>query len=236
MKILALDSATDIASCAIMENENLLGEITINCKRQHSVILLPLIDTLLRELNIKISELDGFVVAKGPGSFTGLRIGVACVKGLAQGSNKPFVAVSSLDSLAYNMAYTEGIICPILDALRGNVYTALYEFIDHKLTKTTDYMILSIEELSEMLISKQKVVHFIGDGLLKNRDELLSRNSSWFTAPPSLNLIKASSACEIGKELLLAGIHENLYDFVPIYLRKCSAERELERKKGLTFD
>ena len=123
MKILSIDSATAAATCAILEDDNVLSEITFNYKKQHSLILMPIIDELFNNTGMCISDIDAFVVSKGPGSFTGLRIGLATVKGLSQGTNKPFVAISTLDALANNLAYTNGIICPILDALRDNVYT-----------------------------------------------------------------------------------------------------------------
>ncbi len=128
MKILSLDCATQSATCAILDDNNVLGEITFNLKKQHSQILMPMIDDLFKNTQMSISDIDAFVASKGPGSFTGLRIGMATIKGLSQGCKKPFVTVSTLDSLAYNLAYTDGIICPILDALRDNVYTALYSF------------------------------------------------------------------------------------------------------------
>jgi universal bacterial protein YeaZ len=135
MKILSLDSSTESATCSVLSEEKLYGEITFNYKKQHSVILMPMIDNLLKNIHMDINSLDGFVVSKGPGSFTGLRIGAAVIKGLSQGSGKPFSAVSSLDALAYNLAYTSGIICPILNALRGNVYTVLYKFQDFEFKK-----------------------------------------------------------------------------------------------------
>ena len=147
MKVLAIDTATESATCAVIEEDKLLGEITYNNKKQHSVIIMPMVDEILKNLKLDINDIDGFAVSKGPGSFTGLRIGAANIKGICQGINKPFVGVSSLDALAYNMAYSEGIICPVLDALRGNVYTALYHFDMEELVKDTEYMIIPVEEL-----------------------------------------------------------------------------------------
>mgnify|MGYP000946987717 FL=1 len=106
MKILSLDSSTESATCAVLDEYKLFGEITFNYRKQHSTILMSMIDRLLKELNTDISSLDGFVVSKGPGSFTGLRIGAAMIKGLSQGTGKPFIGVSSLDALAYNLYCT----------------------------------------------------------------------------------------------------------------------------------
>jgi len=229
MRILSLDSATEVATCAILEDNNLLGETILNYKKQHSVILMPMIDSLLKNLNLSIKDLDGFVVSKGPGSFTGLRIGMATIKGLSQGTNKPFVSVSTLDALAYNMCYTSGIICPVLDALRGNVYTALYSFTDSKLKLISDYMVISVEELVSLLEKQNEPVCFIGDGIQKNKDLLSSLDNVSF-APGHLNIVRASSLGELGHELLSNGIEESLHNSGPVYLRKSQAERELDKK------
>lgn len=232
MRVLGLDSSTACATCAILEDDTLLGEITFNYKKQHSVILMPMIDSLLSNLNLTISDMDGFVVSKGPGSFTGLRIGMATIKGLSQGTGKPFIGVSSLDALAYNMAYTDGIVCPILDALRGNVYTRIYSFKNGILTTLTDSMAVSITELLEILKNYVAPVCFIGDGIPIFKEKILSELPTARFAPPSLNLVKASSLTELGLNLLKNGKCDNLYSSSPEYLRKSQAEREYDKKMG----
>lgn len=233
MIVLSIDSATESASCAILDNEKLLGEVSLNNKKQHSAVLMPLVDSLLKNLQLTIKDIDGFVISKGPGSFTGLRIGMSMVKGLSQGSNKPFVSVSSLDALAYNMAYTGGIICPILDALRDNVYTALYSFENGILVKNTDYMALHIDELIELLKDLNKPVTFIGDAVDKFRVKLQEGVLQVSFAPKHINLARASSLGELGIKLLEEGIYDDLYTSAPIYLRKPQAEREYDKKMGI---
>jgi tRNA threonylcarbamoyladenosine biosynthesis protein TsaB len=233
MIVLSIDSATESASCAILDNEKLLGEVSLNNKKQHSVVLMPLVDSLLKNLQLTIKDIDGFVISKGPGSFTGLRIGMSMVKGLSQGSNKPFVSVSSLDALAYNMAYTGGIICPLLDALRDNIYTALYSFENGILVKNTDYMALHIDELIELLKDQNKAVTFIGDAVDKFRDKLQEGLQKVSFAPKHLNLARASSLGELGQKLLEDGVYDDLYTSAPIYLRKPQAEREYDKKMGI---
>ncbi|NEZ46779.1 tRNA (adenosine(37)-N6)-threonylcarbamoyltransferase complex dimerization subunit type 1 TsaB [Clostridium niameyense] len=232
MKILSLDSATECATCSVLDENKLYGEISFNYKKQHSVILMTMIDTLLKNINCEISSIDGFVISKGPGSFTGLRIGAATIKGLAQGTKKPFVSVSSLDSLAYNLAYTPGIICPILDALRGNVYTALYTFENENLEKIMDHDVISIEDLTNILKSKQLPVTFIGDGIHKFKDFLINalKDTTIRFAPNSLNITRSSSLGELGLNLLKQGIEDDIYTFAPLYIRKSQAEREYEKK------
>ena len=120
MIVLSIDSSSKVATVALVNDDTLLGEYVINDKREHSVLLMPMIENLLKDCELTINDLDGFVVSKGPGSFTGLRIGMATVKGLSFGANKPYISLSSLDGLAYNLSYFSGIICPIMDALREN--------------------------------------------------------------------------------------------------------------------
>lgn len=230
MKILSIDSATAAATCAILENDNVLGEITFNYKKQHSLILMPIIDELFNNTGMGISDIDAFVASKGPGSFTGLRIGLATIKGLSQGTNKPFVTVSTLDALANNLAYTNGIICPILDALRDNVYTALYTFDNQELIRTSEYMNVSIDELINMLKEKNCSVSFVGDGVPKFKEKIITHLPNVFFAPAHLNLAKASSLGELGLKLLSKGVFDDIYASVPIYLRKPQAEREYEEK------
>jgi tRNA threonylcarbamoyladenosine biosynthesis protein TsaB len=233
MIVLSIDSATESASCAIMDNEKLLGEVSLNNKKQHSVVLMPLVDSLLKNLQLTIKDIDGYVISKGPGSFTGLRIGMSMVKGLSQGSNKPFVSVSSLDALAFNLAYTGGIICPILDALRDNVYTALYSFENRILIKSTDYMALHIDELIKLLKEQNKAVTFIGDAVDKFGSKLQESLQEVSFAPKHLNLVRASSLGELGLKLLEEGVYDDLYTSAPIYLRKPQAEREYDKKMGI---
>lgn len=190
MKILSVDSSTESATCSVLDDDKLLGEITFNYKKQHSVILMTIIDFLLSNLSLTVKDIDGFVVSKGPGSFTGLRIGAATIKGLSQGSNKPFVAISSLDALANNMAYTEGIICPILNALRNNVYTALYEYKNDSLERITDISIQSIDELIHALSKYDCNITFIGDALPKLKDIIKLGLPNAHFAPPFLNVVK----------------------------------------------
>lgn len=230
MKILSIDSATAAATCAILDDYNVLSEITFNYKKQHSLILMPIIDEILKNTGMGISDIDAFVASKGPGSFTGLRIGLATIKGLSQGTGKPFITVSTLDSLAYNLAYTDGIICPILDALRDNVYTALYTFDNCELNRISDYINISIDELITMLKEKNCSISFVGDGIPKFKEKLISNLPNARFAPAHLNLAKASALGELGLKLLSKGTFDDLYASVPIYLRKPQAEREYEEK------
>lgn len=232
MKVLSIDSATEVATCAILNDDKLIGEICLNYKKQHSVLLMPMIDELLQKTDNTINDIDGFVVSKGPGSFTGLRIGMATIKGLCHGGNKSFVSVSTLDALAFSLAYTEGVICPVLDALRGNVYTALYKFENEELVRLSDYDNLSFDELLDTLKERNEKITFIGDATYKFKEKIQTSSTKFFIAPASLNLVKASCLGELGMKKLLKGEKEELFSSAPIYLRKSQAEREYEERTG----
>lgn len=230
MKVLCIDTATESATCAVIDENKLLGEITINYRKQHSVIMMNIIKDLLSYLKLNINSIDGFVVSKGPGSFTGLRIGAATIKGLCTGTNKPFVAVSSLQALANNMAYTDGIICPIMDALRENVYTSLFSYDKDKLSELSSEEIIAIDELVCKLESYDKPICFIGDAVDKFKSRILSKLPNSLFAPSHLNVVKASSLGAIGIELLKASKQDNIYSFSPNYMMKSQAEREYENR------
>ncbi|WP_373897972.1 tRNA (adenosine(37)-N6)-threonylcarbamoyltransferase complex dimerization subunit type 1 TsaB [Haloimpatiens sp. FM7315] len=231
MKILSIDSATEVATCSIIDENKVLGEISYNYKKQHSVILMPMIDELLENTGLSIDSIDAFACSKGPGSFTGLRIGMATLKGLCQGLDKPLISVSTLDALANNMAYTEGVVCPILDALRDNVYTALYEFKNNKLERISEYKIINIDELINSLESLDKNVIFIGNGLDKFENKIKNTLSNAVFAPTHLNIVSSSSLGSLAIDLLKKGKKENLLSCSPMYLRKSQAEREYDKKK-----
>ncbi len=230
MKILCLDSATESATAAIIDEDKLLGEITFNYKKQHSTIMMPMVDALLTSTDLSIEDIDGFVVSKGPGSFTGLRIGMATIKGLAQPTGKPFVTISTLDALANNLFFSTGVICPIMDALRGNVYTNFYRVCNGSLEALGESEILSIEELINKLKNYNEPIHFIGDGTYKFKETLAENLSNVYFAPTHLNVVKASSLGEIGLRRLKNGEKEDVFTSAPIYLRPSQAEREYEEK------
>lgn len=229
MIVLSIDSSSKVATVAILKDDVLLGEYILNDKREHSVILVPLIENLLKECNLTIDDIDGYVVSKGPGSFTGLRIGMATVKGMSFGNNKPYISISSLDALAYNLISFNGIICPIMDALRENVYTALYKNNNDNLEKIMDYTSMDIDKLVDLLKNKNEDVIFVGDGVYKHKQYICDNFPKAHFAPTHLNIIRASSLGELGLKLLKDGVYDDS-NSSPIYLKKPQAERELERR------
>lgn len=220
MRVLSIDTSTETASVAILEENKLLCEININHKLQHSVILMEEIDRALTYLKMTIDDIDGFVLSKGPGSFTGLRIGAAVIKGLSQGSGKPFISVSSLESLINNISNPDGIVVSIIDALRDNVYAKM---------KGSDIMLLSIYELEDMVKRYDKVI-FVGDGAIKYRDRLEKLQNAHFVSP-SLNICRASSLGEIGISLLHKKLFEDIHTFTPLYINKSYVEKQLSKRE-----
>lgn len=229
MIVLSIDSSSKVATVALLKDDTLIGEYILNDKREHSVLLMPMIENLLKECNLTVDDIDGYVVSKGPGSFTGLRIGIATIKGMSVGSNKPYISISSLDALAYSISPFHGIICPIMDALRENVYTALFKNENKRLEKILDYTPLDLDDLINILKEKDEEVMFTGDGLIKHKDYIKENLPKAHFAPNHLSVVHASSLGELGLELLKNGVCDDP-NSSPIYLKKPQAERELERR------
>ena len=166
MKILAFDSSGLVASVAIVENNNLIAEYTTNYKKTHSQTLLPMLEEIVKMTETDKESFDALAVAAGPGSFTGLRIGSATVKGLALAWNIPVIAVPTLEGLAYNVWGTDRLICPIMDARRKQVYTGLYSFnSDDRLETIMDQTPMDIADLIDQLNERGEKVIFVGDGI-----------------------------------------------------------------------
>ena len=165
MKILGLDSSGLVASVAVVEDDTLLSEYTVNHKKTHSQTLLPMLDEIVRMIELDLNEVDAIAVAAGPGSFTGLRIGSATAKGLGLALDKPLIAVPTVDALAYNLYETHGVICPLMDARRNQVYTGIYEFADGKFQVISAQEAISIEEIIEKINQIGREVIFLGDGV-----------------------------------------------------------------------
>ena len=233
MLVLSVDSSSATATCALVKDDQILGEINLNSKREHSVIIMDLIDEILKRYNLTIKDVDAFAISEGPGSFTGLRIGMATIKGMAFSTNKPCISISTLDTLAYNVVNFDGIICPIIDALRDNVYTNLYKNVDGKLTAISEAACLSLTELIEDLNKRNEKVIFVGDGVAKHRNRITEEVSNTIFAPLNCLYPKASSLGELAIDKLNQGITSPLNEFAPVYLRKSQAETEYEKRMGI---
>jgi tRNA threonylcarbamoyladenosine biosynthesis protein TsaB len=229
MKILAIDTSTRMGSIALVEGPLLKAQHILNIRATHNQRLLPGIERILADAGWSLNDLDGFAVSLGPGSFTGLRIGLSIVKGLAWATGKPLAGVPTLDALAVNVSLVSHKICPILDARKGEIYTALYRQGDEAIPqRLTSYMAVKPEELVA-LISEATVI--IGDGLLSYGDYLKRElGNRLVLAPPHLNVIHASSVAWLGWHRLRSGESEDVSRCAPLYVRP--SEAELKRKSS----
>ncbi len=224
MTILAVDSSALTATVAVLKDGKIKGEISFTTSLTHSETVMPMIDEVLRKTNLTINDIDLFACSEGPGSFTGLRIGIGTVKGLAYGLGKKVCGVSTLEALAYNMSYTDYLIAPIMDARRGQVYNALYKYEGEKLVTVTDPRALSIEELCSLISEK---VIFVGDGVKVHKDKIVELlGDKALFAQPQHCLQRAASVAfaALNKESVLPE------ELSVVYLRKPQAEREREEK------
>ena len=233
MKILGLDSSGIVASVAVVEDDVLIAEYTVNYKKTHSQTLLPMLDEISKMTELELESIDAIAVAAGPGSFTGLRIGSATAKGLGLALKKPLVAVPTVEGLAYNLYDTPGLICPIMDARRKQVYTGLYRFTDHKLEIVEDQMAIPMEDMIMKLNTYGQQVTFLGDGVLVFRaliEEKLKTPYSF--APAHVNKQRAAAVAALGMLYYRDGRTETAMEHVPDYLRVSQAERERAEREA----
>ncbi|NLK00861.1 MAG: tRNA (adenosine(37)-N6)-threonylcarbamoyltransferase complex dimerization subunit type 1 TsaB [Clostridia bacterium] len=226
MLVLAVDSATNAAGAAVVSEEGILGEFFLNTEKTHSEKLMPLIDQLLRDTGLDLQDIGGIAVSIGPGSFTGLRIGLAAVKGLALFLDKPVVGIPSLDGLARNISPVSGLLCPVIYARRDEVYSALYIHTAGGIERISHYMAVSPRRLVSLLENlDNKEVIFIGDGLdIFPQDLRDSLGPGCNIAGREHRLTRASTIGFLGLEKLKAGKKDNLDDLVPFYIRASAAE------------
>lgn len=233
MKILALDSSGLVASVAVVEEDNLLAEYTVNYKKTHSQTLLPMLDEISRMIELDLESIDAIAVAAGPGSFTGLRIGSATAKGLGLALNKPLIGVPTVEALAYNLYDVPGLICPIMDARRRQVYTGLYSFEQHQMKTVKEQTAMGIEELTEELNQKNQPVTFLGDGVAVYRDTIKEKLTVPFDfAPVHLNKQRAGAVAALGARYYAEGKTETAREHQPEYLRVSQAERERAEREA----
>lgn len=231
MLILGIDTCCMAATAAVTDDNRLIAQTVINHKKTHSQKMMPQIEGMLDLAEIDIKEIDGFAVAVGPGSFTGVRIGVATIKALAQANNKPCVAISTLEGLANNNALFNGIVCPILDARREQVYNSLFK----DGLRLCDDRALGIIELLDELKNYEDKILFCGDGTLVFKDiikETLGNKAVFAQRMQNLNL--GASIAELGYNAIKNGDYISYNDLIPSYIRLSQAERErLESTKNL---
>ncbi len=236
MKLLAIDSSGLVASAAVLENENLLAEYTVNFKKTHSETLLPMIDTIAKMTELDLKSLDAIAIAAGPGSFTGLRIGSATAKGLGLALDIPIVEVPTLEGLAMNLFMARGFICPVMDARRKQVYSGIYRFEGDRLIVVRDQEPVAASDLIAELNAMaggpaSEGVIFLGDGVPVVEPFAKEGLSVPFSfAPANANRQRAASVGALAERYFAAGRFVTAAEHAPIYLRKSQAEQERERK------
>ena len=238
MKILSLDSSGMVASAALLTDEILTAEYTLNHKKTHSQTLMSMLDEIVRMTDWDLESVDAIAIAKGPGSFTGLRIGSAAVKGLAHALDKPVVEVPTLEAMAYQAYGYTGLIAPIMDARRSQVYTAAYTFDEKgKFTCLMESSALSVEEFVSKLKEFGRPVMLMGDGVPVYEEKIRSLMHDGsdnagacdiLIAPPHMNRQRAASVAALGALYVKEGKTVSAAQHTPLYLRKPQAERELE--------
>ena len=232
MKILAVDTASRTGSVAVLEDETILAEVQVTSPQTHAKRLMSAIDTALGMADSDLSELNGFAVTHGPGSFTGLRIGISTVKGLALATGKPVTGVSTLDALACQFPSFPDLVCPLLDARKGQIYTALYKCGHHR----------GLEKLApecatgprQWLTQIKGPCLFVGDGAILYKGiikEIIGQQTRF--APPYLNSVRASVVASIGKKQIERGDVVDVASLVPHYIRKSDAEIKFQKGKAV---
>ena len=227
MKILALDSSGMVASVAVFEDDTLIAEYTVNYKKTHSQTLLPMLDEVVRMTETQLDGVEAIAVAAGPGSFTGLRIGASTAKGLGLALDIPLIPVPTVDALAWNLAGCAGLVCPIMDARRQQVYTGIYRVQDGTLEVLEPQMAIAVEDLAGRCNTYEERITFLGDGVPVYRgtlDELLTVPHAY--APGHLSRQRAGAVAALGMELYRKGCSQTAAQFAPDYLRVSQAERE----------
>lgn len=232
MRILAIESSSLVASVAIVEDGVTLAEYTANFKMTHSQTLLPMIDSMVSLFGIDLSTIDAIAVSGGPGSFTGLRIGSATAKGLGLALDKPLIHVPTLDGTAYNLYGAKGLICPIMDARRNQVYTGIYRF-EQEFEVVMEQDAMDMGELIEKLNGMGERVIFLGDGVPVHEKKIRELMTVPFDlAPAHVNRQRAASVAALGAVYFAEGKIETAAEHGPDYLRKSQAEREREEREA----
>ena len=225
MKILGIDTSTDVLGVAVTDDRALISEIRSNIKRAHAERLVPTIQNVLSNLGMRPNDLNGIAISIGPGSFTGLRIGLAAVKGIALATQTPVVSVVSLDVLAINARFWQQQICPLIKAQMDEAYIAKYRFIDNQLIKHGDYQLMNLNEL-EQYIENQTLL--INSGI-KNFENYIPDHlkSQVMIAPPELSLTSGYATALLGWEKLRQGEFEDIDQLVPFYLKDFKAKKKV---------
>ena len=227
MKILAIETSTMLGGIAIMDDlSGLIAEVRLNVKSTHSERLMTEIDHVLKQAELKVSDIDVFAIAIGPGSFTGLRIGLSAVKGFSYATGKPIVSVPTLEALAWNFPYCRHPVCTMLDARKKEVYSALFKWEDGGFTRLIDEISIKVDRVLEdiKLFSDKRVV-FTGEGAILYRDKIIEvmGNKAIFASPEKI-VPSPANVASIGIKKAIKGEFSEPVSLVPFYIRRSEAE------------
>lgn len=227
MKILGLDSSGLVASVAIVEDNDLKGEYTVNYKKTHSQTLLPMLDKVAKMIELDLNSIDAIAVSGGPGSFTGLRIGSATAKGLGLALGKPLIHIPTVDALAYNLVGSRDMVCPLMDARRNQTYTGLYRFDGNQMEIVKPQCAVGIDEIIADVNEIGQAVVFLGDGVAVFESYIRENCKVPFSfAPAHVNKQRAGAVAALGEIYYKEGKTETAEEHKPDYLRLSQAERE----------
>ena len=230
MKILAIDSSAISAGCAITDNGRVIAESFVKIGLTHSETLLPMVSNTLANAKLNAEEIDCFAVSAGPGSFTGIRIGVAAVKGMALTRNTPCIGVSTLEAIAWGCMGLGGTICAVMDARRSQVYNALFTFEAGKIVRLCDDRAISIEELTDELSRKEGGIYLAGDGAELCRDSMCGKLPRVELVPEHIRFQRGFGVAMAAQRIYAEQGAKSPEDLVPTYLRPSQAERELRKR------
>lgn len=233
MRILGLDSSGLVASVAVVEEDNMLAEYTVNYKKTHSQTLLPMLDEIARLIELDLNTIDAIAVAAGPGSFTGLRIGSATAKGLGLALDKPLISVPTVDGLAYNLYGCRNMVCPLMDARRNQVYTGVYQFDENGMEAIVPQCAVGIDEIIAQINEISAPVTFLGDGVAVFRNYIAEHCQVPYSfAPAHMSKQRAAAVAALGLVYAKEGKLESAAEHRPDYLRLSQAERELKERQA----
>ena len=231
MIILSIDSSTPVAGIAVSDGHKLLGEVMINTKNTHSEKLMPMLAQLLTDLQMSVEQIEAVAITCGPGSFTGLRIGMATAKGIAQGGNKKLIAIPTLDTLAQNLKHYPGIICPIMNAQKRQVYTAIYRNGEAGLERLSDYQAIEADKLADQLLELGETVWFTGDGVDAFAEVFQAKlGEKCHLADGNTVLPRAGALAMLAADRAEQEQFDDLYQAELIYIRKSEAEVQWEAR------
>lgn len=233
MKILSIETSSNVCSVAILEDRNVIKEISNEDGNTHSIKLMPQIEQIFKETNLSLRDIELLVCDKGPGSFTGIRIGISAIKAFCDVTQIKSLGIPSLMALAYNVDF-EGYICSLIDAKNNNVYYSLFEHSKNKYTQIGNYLFDNISNITEILKNCNKPIFFVGNGSIVYKDVLESNlyKNAIFANNETYNKLNATNVAKAAFDAFCSGEYtDEKYSLSPLYLRKSSAQIQLEEKQ-----